>query len=161
MGQPALTGCALALALVATAGHTSGRADVEHAAWRVLEGESDRETCRESETVLCLLGNRFRVEATFATGIGVIGSARSTRVSDGTGLLWLTGESDVHLLVKMLDACSVRGAAGFWVYTAARTELALSLSITDTVTGRRRRSFSPPGVVGPAGADLVTFDDCR
>lgn len=120
----------------------------------------DRGACEASDTVLCLLGNRFQVEAVATAADGTAGAARITTVSDSTGLLRLFGPRNVEVLVKMLDACGVHGRPAFWVSTAATTDSEVTLSITDTATGRSQDYFSPRGEVGPNTIDVTTFNDC-
>lgn len=134
------------------------RPEREDAALHEAEPRLD---CRQSETALCLLDDRFRVEASWSTRAGGPGAVRDPQVSDSTGLLRPFSGSRVKMLVKMLDACRVRGLAGFWVFAAATADLEVVLSITDTVTGRRRDYLAHGGAPGLAVVDVTTFNDCR
>lgn len=127
----------------------------------VLREAEPRLDCRQSETAVCLLDNRFRVEASWSTRAGGRRAVRDRQISDSTGLLRPFSGSRVKMLVKMLDACRVRGLAGFWVFAAATADLEVVLSVTDTVTGRRRDYLAHGGAPGLAVVDVTTFNDCR
>jgi len=102
--------------------------------------------CVPSATTLCLDDapgdRRFKVQVSFQTtqGGGSSGPGNAIAlgglgVNDG-GLFWFFNATNPEMLVKVLNAC----AAGnhYWVFYAAATNVGLTTTVTDTVTGNSR-----------------------
>jgi Fibronectin type III domain/Matrixin len=120
---------------------------------------ADDDGCVASDTELCLLGGRFRVELTFVDPAPVGGGERSATAvpsTDQTGLFWFFEPANVELVVKMLDGRGVNGH--FWVYYGGITDLELRLEITDTATGRTATYRNSRGEIC-GGADVSAFAD--
>ncbi len=58
-----------------------------------------------------------------------------------SGTFWFFDASNVELIVKVLDGRSVNGH--FWVYAGALSDVAYTITITDTVTGKSRTYVNP------------------
>jgi hypothetical protein len=102
---------------------------------------------------------RFKAEAAWRDFDGNSGSARAaTPASDGSGLFWFFSPQNWELLVKVIDACTLNDR--FWVYAAATTNVAYTLTVTDTVSGRTARYENPLGRRSPAVTDISAFDTC-
>jgi hypothetical protein len=107
--------------------------------------------CVAAPTTLCIddqAGDRrFRVEADYQTvqGGGASGHAQaiplsSLGISHG-GVLWFFSADNPELLVKILNACGFAGR--FWVFASAGTNVGVTLTITDTLTGAQKVYTNP------------------
>ena len=102
------------------------------------------EPCVPSDTVLCLgAGDRFRVTATWATGEGTAGEGRAEPLTVDTGWFWFFRDTNLELIVKVLDGCPVNGR--FWVFAGGLTDVAVELVVEDTAAGGRRAYSNPQG----------------
>jgi hypothetical protein len=111
----------------------------------------DRSPCVADGTTLCLDDQpgdgRFEVRATYGTvlGGGSSGEARAVDVRDegitSGGVLWFFTSDNPEILVKVLNACSFTGY--YWVFYSATTNVGFTLTVRDTVTGRRWVSANP------------------
>lgn len=115
--------------------------------------------CVPTATAMCLQGGRFRVEISWSGFAGDGGQARV--VAGGTtdsGLFYFYGPNNWELLVKVLDGCAENDR--FWVFSAAATNLAYTLTVTDTRNGATRTYANPLGKAGAAITDTQAFDTC-
>lgn len=118
---------------------------------------ADDDGCVVSETELCLLGGRFRVELAFVDpgpAGGVERNATAIPSTDQTGLFWFFAPGNVELIVKMLDGSGSNGY--FWVFFGGITDLEFRLEITDTATGRTASYLNPRGEIC-GGTDITAF----
>ncbi|HKI02914.1 MAG TPA: ELWxxDGT repeat protein [Thermoanaerobaculia bacterium] len=105
--------------------------------------------CQPSDTVLCLSGGRFRVEAQWKTPAGQTDAAHAKALSADTGYFWFFDPANVETVVKVLDARGVNGHQ--WVFYGALSNVEYSLTVTDTQTGLARRYFNPQGHFASVG----------
>jgi hypothetical protein len=105
-------------------------------------------TCEPGPDHLCLNASRFRVEATWTTPAGGTGSGQAVALTDDTGYYWFFDSTNVEIVIKVLDGCSLNGH--FWVFAAGLTNVGVLLTVTDTTTGsiatytnRQNKPFSP------------------
>ncbi len=89
-----------------------------------------------SATALCLQGRRFQVEVAWSDFAGRTGAGQAVPGIDPTGGFWFFDPSNTELVVKVLDARSFNNH--FWVFYASLTNVAYTLTVTDTETGLRR-----------------------
>jgi predicted outer membrane repeat protein len=101
-----------------------------------------------SGTTLCLNGDRFVAEVTWKAQGGT-GAGQAVSITSDTGYFWFFNESNVELMVKVIDGRSLNGA--FWVFYGALSNVEYTLKITDTVTGRVRTYQNPAGRLASAG----------
>lgn len=101
-----------------------------------IRGQMDH--CLASKTRLCLLGDRFSVEATFETvqGGGRTGDAVGVRQTDETGTFWFFRPSNQEIFLKMLRGCGINGH--FWVFSSATTNVGYEITVTDERTNETR-----------------------
>ncbi len=116
------------------------------------------DSCGESSTALCLLGNRFRVTVEWSDFLGRRGTGHSLDLTDDSGLFWFFEDSNLELLVKMVDGCGE--FSRFWVFAAATTNLEYTVQVTDTVTDSSRTYFNRLGQSSPAITDTDAFATC-
>ena len=84
---------------------------------------------------------------------GHVGRGQTWPLGDQAGLFWFFRESNVEMLVKMVDGCTLTENPRFWLFVAATT----SVNYTLTVTG----SFSTfqPVIHVSASDDTPPFGD--
>jgi YVTN family beta-propeller protein len=108
-------------------------------------------SCVPNGTTLCLDDQpgdrRFAVQVDFETaqagGLSGAGNAialSSLGVNQG-GLFWFFGQGNPELLVKVLNGCSLNQK--YWVFFSAGTNVGLTLTVTDTVTGETYQRTNP------------------
>lgn len=122
-------------------------------------------SCAASSTNLCIDDSpgdrRFGVAVQFNTvqrgGRRGLGNAISTSALGVTrgGLVWFFDQDNPEMLVKVLNGCSLNGK--YWVFTAATTNVGLTTTVTDTVTGTVKTYTNPD--VNPAApvVDVTAF----
>ncbi len=91
-----------------------------------LAGES---ACVASEKTLCLSNHRFKVETIWATSDKIDVGQAISRTAD-TGEFWFFSPTNIEMLVKVLDGCSLNGH--FWVFAGGLTNVDVALIVTDT-----------------------------
>jgi len=110
-------------------------------------------------TSLFLHQGRFKAEVIWRDFNGNTGAGRAgAPAADGSGLFWFFSPQNWELLVKVIDGCSLNHR--FWVFAAATTTVAYTLTVTDTRTGRTARYENPLGRRSPAVTDTSAFDTC-
>ena len=85
------------------------------------------------DTDLCLQGGRFKVTAAWETPAGGRGTGKARQLTDESGWFWFFEESNVEIVVKVLDACGAFDR--FWVFAAGLTNVGVTLRVEDTETG--------------------------
>lgn len=115
--------------------------------------------CVSDPQTLCLHGGRFRVTVSWEDFQGQTGEGRVAPVSSSdSGLFWFFSSSNWEMLVKVLDGCGVNDHT--WVFSAATTNVAYTLSVEDTRTGQLRSYANALGISAAAITDTGAFDDC-
>ncbi len=114
--------------------------------------------CASGPTILCL-GGRFRVEAVWEAPAGTTGAGNATELTDDTGYFWFFDQDNVEVLVKVLDACG-DPYHRFWVFAAGLTDVEVTLTVTDTVTGAVREYDNPQSTAFVPVQDIDAFDTC-
>ncbi|MFL6196871.1 MAG: hypothetical protein ACJ75H_21990 [Thermoanaerobaculia bacterium] len=102
------------------------------------------EPCTSTATALCLgEGARFTAEVTWtAPGLGS-GQGQAMPLTADAGLFWFFDNANVELVVKVLDGRLVNGH--FWVFFGSLSNVAYTLTVTDTQTGIREIYQNPAG----------------
>ncbi|MBW8877894.1 MAG: trypsin-like peptidase domain-containing protein [Acidobacteria bacterium] len=113
--------------------------------------------CTPTSTALCLNGDRFKVEATFNTGTQH-GRARVVKLTDETGYLWFFSNTNVEVVVKVLNACTLNQR--FWVFAAGLTNVQVTLTVTDTSNGTVKTYDNPQGAAFQPILDSSAFATC-
>ena len=121
-----------------------------------LLGVAIRRRCIETPTSRCLQAGRFRAEVQFTDYAGSSGAAQvATGRSGDTGLFYFFDPANWELMVKVLDGCGKNGS--FWVFASASTDVAFTLTVTDTRTGARKTYSNPLGQVARTVEDTAAF----
>jgi ELWxxDGT repeat protein len=105
--------------------------------------------CQPSDTVLCLGGGRFKVEASWRDFEGRSGRGHAVALTADTGYFWFFDPANVEVISKVLDGQGVNGH--HWVFYGALSTVQYTLTVTDTETGAARRYINPPGRLGSVG----------
>jgi hypothetical protein len=96
--------------------------------------------CVPSGTHLCLNEGRFQVEARW-TANGRTEDARAVPLTSDTGYFWFFDETNVEMVVKVLNGCVVNQR--FWVYAGGLTDVRVRLTVTDTRNGAVKTYENP------------------
>jgi ribosomal protein L35AE/L33A len=121
----------------------------------ILDDDGSTAACVPTSERLCLAGGRFAVEVEWRTPQGGVGRGRMKPDSDASGLVWFFDPSNVEVLVKVLDACTV--FPNHWVFYAATTNVDFTVTVTDTATGLVKQYSNPMGQAAEPVQDTVTF----
>jgi hypothetical protein len=100
-------------------------------------------TCAPSSTRLCLNGGRFAVEVRWKDFQGTTGRGQADALTGDTGTFWFFDESNVEVVLKVLDGRPLNGK--FWVFYGALSSVEYALTITDTETGVVKTYTNPSG----------------
>jgi hypothetical protein len=115
--------------------------------------------CVDTSNVTCLNDGRFRVEPRFRRSNDMEGLGTDANLgTDDSAVFWFFDPSNLELLIKVLDACSVNDR--YWVFVAAATNVELHLTVTDTQTGQIRTYFNPLGKAALPVQDTSAFATC-
>jgi hypothetical protein len=115
-------------------------------------------SCSPTSTSLCFEG-RFAVQARYTTsggasGVGTVVPGASTN----SGLFWFFSSDNWELLVKELNGCGLNSRR--WIFSAATTNVAYRLTVTDVTQGVQRIYFNYQGVNAPALNDVDALAVC-
>lgn len=106
-----------------------------------VSGQGTAGTCVQSDTVMCLSNNRFKVEATWAKPGTTGGAGHAVRMTADTGYFWFFDATNVEMNVKVLNACNPFNNQ--WVFASGLTNVEVTLTVTDMQTGKTRTYKNP------------------
>ena len=124
----------------------------------LVDDDAPEDTCVPGPFAACLQGGRFLVRARWRTADDA-GPAWTESVSDSSGYLWFFSPENAEVLFKVLDACAMPGAPGYWVGIAAATPVDYTVVVTDVETGLSKEYTSDSAQSAPL-LDFETFRDC-
>jgi hypothetical protein len=105
---------------------------------------------------LSLNQSRFKIDVTWSTSSGGSGVGTPVQLTSDSGYFWFFGDTNVELVVKLLDG---RGANGhFWFFYGAMTDVQYTITVTDTQTGAVKQYQGYQGVQHSAN-DTNAFTD--
>jgi ELWxxDGT repeat protein len=105
--------------------------------------------CQPSERVLCLQGDRFRVEAAWRDFQLHNGAGTAVPITGDAGYFWFFSPSNAEVILKVLDGRSLNDH--FWVFYGALSNVEYTLTVTDTQTGLTLRYLNPLGQLASVG----------
>lgn len=111
--------------------------------------------CFPTATHLCLNGARFQVDVDWMLPGGIAGKGRAVPLTDDTGSFWFFDNSNLELVVKVLDGRGVNGH--FWVYYGGLSDVEYRITLTDTATGVQEIYVNPAGRLA-SGSDVAAFN---
>jgi PKD repeat protein len=136
------------------------RAENEHGASEFVEASATmpEAICAAGDTSLCLNHERFRVEVTWnvpwdTEGFGE-GVGQALPLTRDTGYFWFFHPDNVEILLKVLDGRAINGR--FWVFYGALSSVEYTITVTDTITGKRREYVNEAGALASV-ADTSAF----
>ena len=93
--------------------------------------------CSPTPTTLCLNNSRFSVAVSWRVpDQGRSGPGIAVPLRDDTGLFWFFDDSNIELVVKVLDGTGVNGS--YWVFYAGLSEVEYTITVIDLENGRVR-----------------------
>jgi subtilisin-like proprotein convertase family protein len=121
--------------------------------------------CNSGGQTLCLMKEageeegRFRVTATWKAPDGSQGTGKAVSLTPETGYFWFFQETNVEVVVKVLNACS-GGFNRFWVFAGGLTNVEVEMVVEDTKTGERRAYLNPQRSAFKPIQDTGAFATC-
>ena len=114
------------------------------------------DVCTSNATTLCLNNSRFQVRVTFSVPAQSISNAPAQAVplTGDTGYFWFFSANNVEITLKVVDGRPVNGY--FWAFYAALSDVAYTITITDTDTGAVKTYSNTQGNLASV-ADVVAF----
>ena len=110
--------------------------------------------CVPGPNALCVNGGRFRVGATWSSSAGS-GAATAVSLTDDSGYLWFFDPTNIEIVAKVLSGCAIDER--YWVFLAGLTNVAATLTVTDSQTGIARTYTNPPGQAFAPVQDVNAF----
>ena len=125
------------------------------ASWQTARLAQDGGSCVPDERTLCLENGRYAVRATWEKPDGETGDAVSWPLTGDTGLYWFFNETNVEMVLKVLDGCGVNGHR--WVFAGGLTDVGVTMTVTDTETGEEKVYENSLGTPFQPVQDLEAF----
>ncbi len=107
------------------------------------------DSCSPGSERLCLNSSRFAVEVDWSTTDGRSGHGRAVSLTSDTGYFWFFKDTNVELVVKVLNGRSLNGY--YWVFYGALSDVDYTITVTDTQTGATRTYHNPQGQMASVG----------
>ena len=114
--------------------------------------------CTPGELVLCLNDGRFEVRANFTDPTGASDAARAVALTADTGYFWFFEQTNVEIVVKVLDGCGVN--SNLWVFAGGLTDVGVTMTVTDTLTGSVQVYENELGAAFQPIRDTGAFSGC-
>jgi hypothetical protein len=111
--------------------------------------------CFPSATVLCVNGDRFRVEVTWTKPDGSSGAGQAIALTGDTGYFWFFSANNIEMVIKVVDGRPLNSR--FWVFAGGLTNVQAVINVTDTQTGAVRSYTNPQGVAFAPIQDTSAF----
>ena len=119
----------------------------------VAQTDDSAGQCEQTESRLCLLGNRFAIDVSFIDpnikdpevdpeGAATVASSLRT---PNTGFFWFFNQENIELAVKVLDGRGINGK--FWLLYGALSDVEYEITVTDTVTGQSKTYRNEAGSI--------------
>ena len=108
---------------------------------------------------LVLTRERFHVTLDWTTPSGQNGPGIPVQLTDDTGYFWFFVDTNVEVVVKILDACGQPNPR-FWVFGAGLTNVAVEMTVTDTVSDVSQTYTNAQGDIFEPIQDVSTFNTC-
>ncbi len=118
-----------------TAAPPSSIADIQRFIDRAAPPAAAFTPCPGPATSLYLSNCRFRVDVQWTTSKGDAGPGQAVQLTNDTGYFWFFNDTNVELMVKVLDARPVNDK--YWVFFGALSNVEYTLEVTDKLSGAR------------------------
>ncbi len=110
-----------------------------------------------SDSIL-LNADRFEVSVDWTRANGTSGIGQGVQLTDDTGYFWFFRDTNVELVIKVLDACA--GRDRFWVFAGGLTNVEARITVTDTQSGEVVRYLNPQATAFQPIQDTQAFATC-
>ena len=145
----------LAVTAEGTAAPPSSIADIQRFIDRsaAVPAARDAAPCPGPSGRLFLANCRFAVDVEWTASPTNFGSGQPVSLTSDTGYFWFFNDTNVELMIKVLDARPIDGK--FWVFFGALSNVEYTVSVTDTVSGALKTYHNPASTfasVGDTGA---------
>ena len=114
--------------------------------------------CPADANTLCLNGGRFLVRADWSASDGTAGHGNAVPLTSDTGYFWFFTSSNVEMVVKALNGCSLN--SNYWVFAGGLTNVEVVLTVVDTLNGMTRVYENPLGTPFQPIQDTAAFATC-
>jgi len=115
--------------------------------------------CVADARTLCLNEGRFEIRADWQVRAqGTNGHATAIALTPDTGAFWFFDSSNFELVAKVLDACTFDGHT--WFFAAGLTDVAVTITVRDSVTGMSQVYLNPAGEAFQPIQDTSAFSTC-
>jgi hypothetical protein len=105
---------------------------------------------------LPLQQSHFEVGVRWTDHAGQAGEGKAVALTADSGYFWFFGPDNLELMVKVLDGRAVNGH--YWVFYGTLSDVAYTLTVTNTFTGTTRTYVNPSGQLA-SRADTSAFPD--
>lgn len=105
-----------------------------------------------------LRNGRFRVQTSFRTPQGQVGAGNAIRLTGDTGYYWFFSQSNVEMVVKVLNGCGFNSR--YWVFAGGLTNVEVTMTVTDMQTGFVNTYRNPLGQAFRPLQDTAAFASC-
>jgi hypothetical protein len=112
----------------------------------------------ESQPALLLNDGRFKVTAFWQTPEGDSGVGHAQQLTADTGYFWFFRDSNVEVVVKVLNGCSVN--QHFWFFAGGLTNVFVVITVEDTETGLTKPYTNPQRTAFQPIQDTRAFATC-
>ncbi|HTQ80111.1 MAG TPA: hypothetical protein VMM92_08945 [Thermoanaerobaculia bacterium] len=116
----------------------------------------DRSNCVEDDASTCLNGFRYKVQIAYALSGSPAQPGHAQALSADTADFWFFSPGNLELLLKVLDGRALNHA--FWVFAGALSDVAYTITVTDTETGAVKTYTNPQGSLA-SFADTSAFPE--
>jgi hypothetical protein len=100
--------------------------------------------CGEDDHTLCFMGGRISATVEWTRSAqDPVELARAKPLADDTGAFWFFTESNLEVVIKILDGSSINDS--IWVFLAALSDLEFTVRVRDHATGVEREYRNPRG----------------
>jgi PKD repeat protein len=114
--------------------------------------------CVANATTLCLSSGRFQVTAAWQKPDGSSGNGNAIPLTSDSGYFWFFDPTNIELVTKVLNACAVN--TNYWVFGAGLTNVKVTVTVLDTVTGVSEQYFNALGTAFQPIQDTAAFGTC-
>ena len=125
------------------------------------DDDTDFGPCVEGPETLCLgEDGRFKAEISWRDRNGNSGEGQAVTIGRrDSGLFYFFNENNIEMLVKILNACTLRFES-YFVFFAATTNVEFTLTVTDTEADVSKQYFNALGTAAVPVQDTRAFETC-
>jgi len=117
--------------------------------YRTFDVTTEATECSAGASSMCLNQERFQIQVNWRDFDNNTGLGKAVPLTNDTGYFWFFAQSNVELVVKVLDGTAVNGH--FWVFYGALSNVEYTITVTDTSSGSSVTYFNPSGSFASVG----------